>query len=149
MALNTKISDVTVHCSATPPDMAVDVRVISGMHALRGFISPGPGEPICGYHWVIHRDGTIEKGRSEQFVGAHVEGHNTGNLGVCLAGGVDKKNNPQNNYTDDQWLSLVVVLKDMQSRHGHVTIRGHKDWPQVAKACPCFDVSAWLKTVGL
>jgi hypothetical protein len=27
-------------------------------------------------------------------------------------------------------------------------VRGHRDWPGVAKACPSFDVAAWLDGQG-
>jgi hypothetical protein len=40
-----------------------------------------------GYHWVIDRDGAVAPGRKETEVGAHVEGHNRGTIGICLLGG--------------------------------------------------------------
>lgn len=152
MATNSKITDITVHCSATSPNTSATVKDISRWHAQRGFIAPAAGQPICGYHWVIQRDGVIEKGRNEQYVGAHVANHNTNNLGICLAGGVDKDGpdgKPVNNFTLKQFAALEALIGDIRKRHGNVPVRGHRDWPNVAKACPSFDVEAWLKTTSL
>ena len=73
---------IAVHCSATRPSMDVGVKEIDQWHRARGF-SGG-----VGYHYVIRRDGTLEHGRAEAAVGAHVEGYNHNSVGVCLGGGV-------------------------------------------------------------
>ena len=39
-----------------------------------------------GYHKVILRNGEIQDGRPEYWIGAHVKGKNTVSLGVCLIG---------------------------------------------------------------
>lgn len=55
-----------------------------------------------GYHYVIDVDGMVETGRQIGEVGAHVKGHNTGSVGICLVGGIraDKKNHGE--YTRAQ-----------------------------------------------
>lgn len=107
------------------------------MHRLRGFLK-------IGYHYVIKRDGTVEQGRKETEVGAHVEGHNKGNLGICLAGGLNEKTGaPENNYTQQQFDSLFKLLTELKGRYPSAKVLGHRDWPNVAKACPCFDAGKW------
>lgn len=39
-----------------------------------------------GYHYVIRKDGTIEAGRPETRMGAHVRGLNHQSLGICFSG---------------------------------------------------------------
>lgn len=39
-----------------------------------------------GYHFMIDKDGTIYEGRDITVRGVHVEGYNTGSLGVCMLG---------------------------------------------------------------
>jgi hypothetical protein len=39
-----------------------------------------------GYHFMVGKTGTIFEGRDLQVRGTHVEGHNTGSLGICLLG---------------------------------------------------------------
>lgn len=140
MTANSPIKYLVVHCSASPPNVYVDAAVIDRWHRQRGFFK-------IGYHYVIKRDGVVEKGREEEEVGAHVQGHNTGSIGICLAGGVDKKNNPENNFTSDQFNALTVLLEDLLKRYPKAEILGHRDFPGVKKACPSFDVKQWWTDV--
>jgi len=76
--------------------------------------------------------------------GAHVGGANTGNIGICYVGGVDKNGNPKDTRTPEQKTSLRTLIRTYQERYSGIVIRGHRDWPKVAKACPSFDVSKWI-----
>lgn len=127
---------IIVHCSATKPKMKVNAEVIDRWHRLRGFFK-------IGYHFVIKRDGTVEKGRELDEAGAHVKGFNDKSWGICLVGGLDKKGKPENNFTDKQMKALretIILLKGLQPG---AMVRGHRDMPRVHKACPCFDVREW------
>ena len=39
-----------------------------------------------GYHYVIHYDGSIHKGRPDDIAGAHCIGQNSSSLGICVIG---------------------------------------------------------------
>ena len=130
------ITAITVHCSATKASVNWRAKDIDRAHRLRGFLR-------IGYHYVIGRDGLLEVGRPENQTGAHVEGFNKGNLGICLIGGLDSKGNPENNYTDEQWERLCTLLEELQVKYPQAEIKGHRDWPNVHKDCPCFDVKSW------
>lgn len=134
--INTPIQWLTVHCSATSPEQHIGAKEIDLMHKQRGFAR-------IGYHYVITRSGEVQKGRSEEDVGAHVAGHNTGNLGICLVGGVDKEGRPENNFTDEQFVELAILLLELLKKYPKAEILGHRDWQGVRKACPCFDVKKW------
>lgn len=136
MGTNSPIVAVTVHCSASKPDVYVDAKVIDRWHRLRGFAQ-------IGYHYVIKRDGTIELGRPHHVIGAHVEGHNKGNLGICLAGGVDENGRSVANYTPEQYKSLITLLNELLIKYPRAEIKGHRDWAGVRKDCPCFNVKQW------
>lgn len=131
---------LVVHCSASVPDIKTDVKTIDRWHRQRGFL-------MVGYHYVIKTDGTIEKGRDEDSIGAHVQGHNSNSVGICLVGGVDKDGKSVNNYSQDQLLSLLVVLKDLKKKYPNAIVQGHRDFAGVKKDCPCFSVKDWVKTV--
>jgi N-acetyl-anhydromuramyl-L-alanine amidase AmpD len=96
-----------------------------------------------GYHFVLRRDGTIEKGRPVGEVGAHVAGHNTESLGICLVGGVTAHGEPEANYTDTQLEALDTLLRSLLRDYPEARVLGHRDFEGVTKACPCFDVRAW------
>ena len=140
MIENTPIQFLVIHCSATPKSLEIGAYEIDKMHRLeRGF-------DRIGYHWVIKRDGTIEKGREEKEIGAHAYGYNKGSLGICLVGGLSDLNEPENNFTPNQFESLYRLLKQLKENYPDAKILGHRDLPNVQKQCPCFDVIPWWST---
>ena len=70
---------LVVHCSDTPDDESLRAIDIQQMHL-------GFGWDGVGYHRIICRNGVIEYGRPDYWVGAHVRGFNDVSLGVCLIG---------------------------------------------------------------
>lgn len=125
---------LVVHCSATPDDDPIGVREIHAMHL-------GFGWHGVGYHRVIQRDGTIESGRPDCWIGAHVYGHNKESLGVCLVG--------CDLFTDEQYDSLELVLRFWRYEYPDASICGHRDFSYTDKTCPNFDVATWCKARGL
>ena len=117
--------------------MFVDAAVIDRWHRQRGFLR-------IGYHYVILRDGTVQKGRLDTEIGAHVEGHNSGSLGICMVGGLnDTTGKSENNFTDVQFDSLKVLLTKLKVSNPEAVVLGHRDFPNVAKDCPCCNVIPW------
>lgn len=131
---------ITVHCTATPPSVNCGVKEVDAMHRARGWSE-------CGYHVIIRRSGEIEYGRSITKKGAGVLYYNDDNIQVSLEGGVDENNNPEFNYTEAQMCALRYKIAVFIGTYGIIqeNIKGHRDWPNVKKACPCFDVQAKLK----
>jgi N-acetylmuramoyl-L-alanine amidase len=135
---------LAIHCSATRPSQDVGASDIDRWHRQRGFA-------CIGYNYVIRRDGTVENGRPRDQIGAHVEGWNSVSLGICMVGGVSEKeaNAPENNFTKEQFESLKKLLLELRKVYPKAHIQGHRDFPKVNKACPSFQVSTWLKEVGI
>lgn len=82
----------------------------------------GKGWDGLGYHYVIHKNGDVWKGRPEHRNGAHAKGYNTKSIGVCLAGNFDATL-----PTPAQIEALREVLKDINSRLGIEDIRPHRN----------------------
>lgn len=134
---------LVVHCAQTPSTWDKGIERVRQWHVEeRGWID-------VGYHYFIKRDGTIERGRPRVTIGAHVEGYNATSIGICLAGGCDAQGREEDNFTCDQRESLQALLRELKSLYPAAAIRGHRDFPNVAKYCPSFDVAAWCKKVGL
>lgn len=133
-----EINLLVVHCAATDDDQDIGVDEIRKMHLARGFND-------VGYHYVIKRSGTIQTGRAEDVIGAHAAGHNANSIGVCLIGGVeaDDKLRAEFNYTRWQMHSLEQLLTVLTAKYPGAKVLGHRDLPNVAKACPCFSVRSW------
>ena len=128
-----KIDKIIIHCSATRSDQDIDAAEIRRWHK-----APPRNWKDIGYHYVIKRDGEIEDGRPIGQVGAHCYGHNETSIGICVVGGVDDKNKPQDNFTDQQWRSLRNLIKICRADYKKATIHGHNEYAN--KACPSFDV---------
>jgi N-acetyl-anhydromuramyl-L-alanine amidase AmpD len=129
---------LTIHCAATPAGRDVKTATISAWDKAKfGQIS---------YHFVVELDGTAVRTLPDDRRGAHVAGANTGNIGICYVGGVDAQFRPLDTRTDAQKTALRTLVRTYQARYPGIIVRGHRDWPGVTKACPSFDVQAWLKT---
>lgn len=140
---------LVVHCSATPASRDIGRKEIDLMHRQRGFRE-------IGYHYVIRRDGTVEKGRPDDEPGAHVQGYNSRSLGICLVGGVkaDGKTAEQN-FTPAQYDALEQTLRRLDKTHPWARVLGHRDLSpdlnrdgkisrnEYMKECPTFDVEPW------
>jgi N-acetyl-anhydromuramyl-L-alanine amidase AmpD len=133
---------LVVHCAATPPTWNGGAKEIRQWHRDKGWID-------IGYHFVIRRDGTVETGRPENTVGAHVENHNSNSIGICLVGGVDEKLKAQNNFTPAQFAALAEKLRELKAKYPNVTVQGHRDFPGVKKDCPSFDTRKWIAEAGV
>ncbi len=94
-----------------------------------------------GYHRVIKRNGVIEHGRPEFWIGAHVYGHNDNSLGICLIG--------KDKFTKNQFLSLKTLIIKWKKKYPDAEILGHSNFSNTKKTCPNFDVKSWLKKIGI
>ncbi len=154
MSLRKTTEMIVVHVTATPPKADIGADEVDRMHRARGWSG-------IGYHFVIRRDGRVEKGRDEAAIGAHVAGFNSRSLGVSMAGGVDASGKPEHNATPAQMETLEVLLFELAERYPGAKVCGHRDlspdrnhdgfvepW-EYLKACPCFDVIPWAASRGL
>lgn len=138
-----KTDYIVIHCSATRAVQDIGAKEIRAWHKAKGWAD-------IGYHLVIRRDGRVEKGRPLDAIGSHVKGHNANSVGVCMVGGLanDAPWGPQNNFTAAQWTALKATVADLLKRYPKAKVLGHRDFPGVAKACPCFDAKPWAAKNG-
>jgi N-acetylmuramoyl-L-alanine amidase len=135
------ITHIVVHYSATYSDQNITRADIDKMHKARGW-------KMIGYHWFIRRDGTVEQGRPETMVGAHVANQNTGKIGICWAGGLERATGPNkgvNNMTEAQERALIEKIRECLKRYPKAIVTGHRNL--ASTQCPGFDVPAWWARV--
>lgn len=126
-----KITEIIIHCSATPEGRDVSVGEIDSWHRQRGF-------KCIGYHYIVMLDGTVKRGRPVEQVGAHCTGHNRNSIGVCYIGGCDSKMRPKDTRTSAQRESLRQLVAELKREYPEASVHGHREFS--AKACPSFDV---------
>lgn len=133
------ISKLIVHCSATPEGKDYTTEDIKRWHLQRGFNN-------IGYHYVIYRDGSIHKGRSDTVAGAHVSGQNSNSIGICYIGGMDAANKKaKDTRTEEQKESLIKLLKELKQKYPYATIHSHFEFAN--KACPSFNAGEEYKNI--
>jgi N-acetyl-anhydromuramyl-L-alanine amidase AmpD len=129
-----RIDLIVIHCSATRENRSFPVTSLIACHQARfGF---------TGYHYYITRDGQTYQTRHENLVGAHARHYNKHSIGVCYEGGLDANGRPADTRTEAQKHALWALLKSLRQDYPEAKILGHRDLPQVAKSCPCFNAEA-------
>lgn len=82
-----------------------------------------------GYHFVVRKNGTVERGRPEKYVGAHATGSNSDSIGVCFEGNFD-----QESMGAAQKNAGIELISWLKSKYGIGTVVGHRD--VMATSCP-------------
>lgn len=127
------IQKIVLHCSDSPQGRGDTAETIHRWHRQRGWDG-------IGYHYVVLENGEVQAGRPEDWQGAHVAGHNSNSVGICLIG--------QGDYPKEQLDAAVGLIAEIRARHPGASLLGHYELD--AKACPRLDmdeirerVSAW------
>lgn len=97
-----------------------------------------------GYHYVIRRDGVIERGRPEEYIGSHTYGYNSGSIGINLTGNMDIMT-----PTQVQVESGAMLIADICNRYGLTpdskVVLGHRDL--TSTICPGKNLYEQLQTI--
>ena len=144
------INTIIIHRSATRRGLDFTANDIDQWHRQRGMDG-------IGYHYVIRIDGTIERGRDIEKVGAHCRGHNRESVSICYIGGLDSLGRPADTRTRAQRYAMRRLIEILQRQFPEIRlVIGHRDVSpdlngngrlepsEWIKSCPCFDVAQWL-----
>lgn len=127
------INKIILHCTATPENRKHDVADVRAWHKQRGWSD-------IGYHYLIHIDGTIERGRPIGQVGAHTLNHNHDSIGIAYVGGVEADAlTPKDTRTSAQKIAIKELLRELRIEYPTATLHGHNEFAN--KACPSFIVA--------
>lgn len=113
--LHSVLNTIVVHHSAYPN---AGPKEIQDLHMdRRGFAD-------VAYHYIITADGTIYEGREINIRGAHVQGFNTGSVGIVLLGNFNDEQ-----PTEFQTESLLKLVDHLRYTFEISYLTGHKDYP--------------------
>jgi len=133
------ITEIIVHCTATPEGQATTTEQIKHYHMTHGWTD-------IAYNYVIELDGSIHNGRDVNKVGGHTTNHNKHSIGVVYVGGLAKDGKTaKDTRTEAQKASLLKLLKQLKALYPKATIYGHRNFAN--KACPCFDAKNEYKAI--
>jgi N-acetylmuramoyl-L-alanine amidase len=132
------IKYIVVHCTATPTATTID--------SMKRFWKDVKGwGDTPGYHYVIKRNGEIVQLLDENINSNGVYMHNSECLNISYIGGIDKDGKPVDNRTPQQKQAMFDLVVKLLGKYKRADALGHRDFANVHKACPCFDVKEWLK----
>lgn len=133
-----KVTDmIVVHHTGNRQDDDLPAETIHRTHKANGWAG-------IGYHYVVRKDGTIERGRPHWTVGAHAEGENWHTIGIHVCGNFEAVE-----PTKKQIEALAILIGTIASTYGlpvdanHVV--GHRDL--MPTACPGANLYKELQTV--
>jgi len=133
------IKYIAVHCTAGPSTQTTK--------AIKDYWKNNLGWKSVGYHYLINADGTIEQLAQESEITNGVAGFNSVIVNISYKGGVDDNNKPKDTRTPQQKESILNLLKKLKKRYPKAIIQGHKDFPNVKKACPSFEAKQEYKNI--
>lgn len=136
---NREISWIVVHCTATPQTTTIE--------SIKNYWKNNLGWKNPGYHIIVKPDGSAVELLPIDKVSNGVKGFNSVSINISYIGGVDDNNKPLDNRTDAQKATLLTLVKRYKEMFPNAIVQGHRDFPNVKKACPSFDVKEWLKEV--
>lgn len=96
-----------------------------------------------GYHYCIHADGNIEKGRDIDKTGSHTYRHNANSIGICYIGGLDKEMKAKDTMTAQQEVAFIQLVWSLRMVFGELSVHGHNEYSK--KSCPSFKVNEKFK----
>lgn len=144
---------LVLHCTATPGGREVTAEQIRHWHT-DPVSKGGRGWRQVGYTDMIHLDGTVERlvDNNEDHnvdpweVTNGAKGYNSVSRHVVyVGGGVTPEG--EDTRTEAQRKALAEYVLKFHSQHPSVRIVGHNEL--AAKACPSFDVQAFLQELGI
>tara|TARA_B100001063_G_scaffold245557_1_gene281574 strand:+ start:1178 stop:1801 length:624 start_codon:yes stop_codon:yes gene_type:complete len=146
-----EITEVVVHWTANFIDQDIGSEKINDAHVNRGFNE-------IGYHFIILRDGSLQRGRDVNKQGAHALRRNKHSIGVAFVGGINLTTEEANrlggyqavasnsrhassdSLTDAQFKTFDVFMDSFFKAFPYGQAFGHNDTDPNNKIDPGFDV---------
>ena len=126
------VDRVFLHCTASSYDHHDDIEIVRKWHLARGWSD-------VGYHFMIHKDGSMSEGRPLERTPAAQKGHNKGTIAIAMHGGMHAKDD----FSTKQIVTLREFCEQIRAAYdGDITFHGHSE--VVIRDCPVYDYKAFL-----
>ena len=129
---------IVIHHTGSGHDMDASAKQIHEWHLNQGWAG-------IGYHFVIRKDGTVERGRPEWAVGSHAYGENNHTLGIHLSGDFNVAE-PTEKQIESCSLLIAHLCKkyDIPIDRDHIVGHGELDEEVTTQGCPGRNLFAYL-----
>ena len=143
------ITEVVIHATETYTNKDLGAVEINNLQVELGH------EGI-GYHYVIRRDGRLQRGRPVNRIGEHAStnGHDTYSIGIAMVGGLNVSSGENNatdyrsaqSFTREQFTTLEKFVNSYYRRFPGGQVFGHNDI-DAQEFDPYFDVQDYVESV--
>ena len=145
---------LVIHCTDTLPGREVTAKEIRSWHC-SPIAQGGRGWKQVGYSDMIHLDGKVENlvpYDNDEWVEPNeitngAAGYNACSRHVVYVGGRGFDGKAKDTRTDAQKKALAEYVQAFKAKYPKAKVVGHNELS--GKACPSFDVRAWLKETGI
>lgn len=128
------VKRVVFHCTATNQSATVS--------AISNYWKNQLGWKNPGYHIIIKPNGEWTQLQDFNRLANGVAGLNSESIHISYIGGIDSRNKPIDNRTDEQKEVLSYIYETFSNKFPNLVFNGHYEFSR--KACPSFDVPAWI-----
>jgi N-acetyl-anhydromuramyl-L-alanine amidase AmpD len=120
-AATREITEVVAHWTGTYNNQDIGSEEVHEWHLARGWSG-------IGYHYIIRRDGRIQRGRPLNQQGAHAgdNGHNRYSIGVSMAGGY---NCPSGTANPNSYISADSLTSQQMDSFNEFMRAFYEVWP--------------------
>lgn len=127
------IDYIAIHCTATPQTAKIE-NIKKYWKEVMGWNAPG-------YHFIVEANGNVVELLPVDKVSNGVGGWNHSIVNVAYIGGIDGEGKAIDNRTGEQKKAMKNLLVKLKIMYPHAKIQGHRDFPNVKKACPAFNAT--------
>lgn len=124
--MSREIKYLVVHCTGSGKNTTIK--------SIQNYWKNNLGWKSSGYHYIIESNGNVVQLSDESKITNGVAGYNSVSIHISYIGG---------QFTDDrtpeQKESIEKLLKELKKKYPKAKIQGHRDFPNVKKACPQFN----------
>lgn len=125
------INAIILHSTDTPEGQEVTRSDLTRWNATSGHQG-------VAFHYIVHLDGSIERGRPISQPGTHTFGHNAHSIGVVYVGGRSKTGEYADTRTESQKSALKKLIWHLCCMY-RCRVHGYNDFYKNSEI-PCFSV---------
>lgn len=143
-----EVAGAIIHWTGTFLNQDIGSDWVHDAHIQRGFAG-------CGYHVIIRRDGTLQRGRPMDLEGAHDINNNRTFLGFSFVGGLNEYSNnatkpywkyaSEKSFTREQYVAFEKLMKVFLKVFPYAQVQGHYATSNDGKQDPGFDVPGYME----
>ena len=142
-----EVTEVIIHATETYSNKNIGSPEINDIHKKLGHHG-------IGFHYVIRRDGSLQRGRPVNRKGEHapVNDHDNFSIGIVMVGGLAAASGQENpsrsphSFTRAQFTTLEQFLESFYRKFPGGQVFGHND-VDIAELDPYFDVPDYVESI--